>query len=192
MKMTKTLALIGALASGISATAIPITGSIDMSGSVLLDNAFLGSADAALAFGPSTVGGIPTGAYAGTFGDSVAWTPFGWDPSTAPVLPLWSFFDGGTGWTYSFSLTSVSVAFQSNSFLNLLGSGVLDITGGDPFDPTPGDWSFTISNPGGGKHANFAFTFANSQTAAEVPDGGATAMLLGVGLVAIGALRRKA
>jgi hypothetical protein len=161
-----------------------------MSGSVLLDSASLGSANAALAFGPTLVGGIPTGSYAGTFGTPVSWTGFDWDTPVLPGGPLWTFTSGL--WTYNFVLSSVSVASQNNSFLNLLGSGTLDIVGlGDPYDPTPGYWSFTISNPGGGDHANFAFTFANAQTAA-VPDGGATAMLLGVGLVAFGALRRKA
>jgi VPDSG-CTERM motif len=89
--------------------------------------------------------------------------------------------------TYSFDLANVSVFSQSNSFLNLMGSGTLHVTG---FDDTPGLWSFTISNPGGGAHANFMFTFANSQTGSGVPDGSATVALLGIAFVGLEGLRR--
>ena len=161
-----------------------------MSGTVTLDDVFLGSADAALAFNGVTVGGTPTGAYTGTAGTAVTWSAFGWNPATTPVTPLWTFTTGGR--TYSFDLTTVSIAGQNNFFLNLLGTGTLRITGGGPsYDPTPGTWSFTISNPDGADHQNFQFTFANSQTASGVPEGGTTAMLLGAALCGIGLIRRK-
>jgi len=191
MKTIKTLFLAVSVAGALTRPthAIPITGSVDMGGTATLNNTQLGSATAATSFTSVTVGGVPTGAYTGTFHDSVSWSGFSW-PSSATVAPLWTFVDAGTGWTYSFTLKNVSVKSQDNTFLNLLGSGLLDITGtGSPYDETSGAWSFTISNPDGGAHANFAFTFANSQTA--VPDGGATAMLLGVGLLGLGAIRRK-
>lgn len=172
------------------AEAATITGSIDMSGTAILDNTSLGSATKVNSITGATVGGIPTGSFTGTGGDSVNWNGFGWNPSTTPVTPLWSFTDAGTGSTYSFTLNSISVESQSNTFLNLLGNGKLSITGGTAAaDDTYGKWSFTISNPTGGKHSNFAFTFANSQTA--VPDGGATAMLLGAGFLGLAGLRRK-
>jgi VPDSG-CTERM motif len=132
-----------------------------------------------------TVGGSPTGTFVGTVGSSVTWHGFSW-PSNVLVAPLWTFTSGAN--TYSFDLANVSVFSQSNSFLNLMGSGTLHVTG---FDDTPGSWSFTISNPGGGAHANFDFTFANSQTGAGVPDGGVTVALLGLALVGVEVLRRK-
>jgi hypothetical protein len=184
--MKKTL-LTGILALGmaIAAHAIPITGSIDMSGTATLNSTFLGSATAATAFSAVTVGGAPTGSFAGTFGASVTWSGFSW-PSNVLVAPLWTFVFGAN--TYSFDLANVSVFSQSNSFLNLMGSGTLHVTG---FDDTPGLWSFTISNSGGGEHSNFEFTFANSQTAAGVPDGGMTVALLGIAFVGLEGLRRK-
>jgi hypothetical protein len=183
--MKKTF-LSGILAVGmvIAAQAIPITGTIDMSGTATLNNTFLGSATAATAFTGATVGGAPTGTFAGTFGSSVTWSGFSW-PSNVLVAPLWTFVFGAN--TYSFDLANVSVFSQSNSFLNLMGSGTLHVTG---FDDTPGLWSFTISNPGGGAHANFMFTFANSQTGSGVPDGGATVALLGIAFVGLEGLRR--
>jgi hypothetical protein len=171
------------------AQAIGITGSIDMSGTATLDSTSLGSATAATGFSAVTVGGVPTGSFVGTLGDSVTWNPFGWNPPTTPVTPLWTFTDAGTGWTYTFDLGSVSVMSQSNTFLNLLGTGSLSITGaGSPYTTTAGVWSFTISNPTGLPHANFAFTFANSQT--SVPDGGSAVALLGIALAGIEGARR--
>jgi hypothetical protein len=184
--MKKTL-LTGILALGmvIAAQAIPITGAIDMSGTATLNSMFLGNATAASAFTGVTVGGAPTGTFAGTFGASVTWSAFSW-PSNVLVAPLWTFVFGAN--TYSFDLAHVSVFSQSNEFLNLTGSGTFHVTG---FDDTPGFWSFTISNPGGGPHPNFEFTFANSQTATGVPDGGMTVALLGIAFVVLEGLRRK-
>ncbi|HEY9509145.1 MAG TPA: VPDSG-CTERM sorting domain-containing protein [Verrucomicrobiae bacterium] len=173
-----------------SVQATQITGSVDMSGTAILNNTLLGSATAANSFTGVSVGGIPTGSYVGTAGNSVTWNAFSW-PSAVSVSPLWSFTDAGTGYTYSFTLSSVHAAGQDNTFLNLLGTGTLSITGvGSPYEDTTGSWSFTISNPTGTSHQNFAFTFANSQTAA-VPDGGTTVMLLGAGLSCLGLIRRK-
>jgi hypothetical protein len=169
--------------------AIPITGSVDMSGTVALDSSFLGLATQANSFLGVTVGGLPTGSFTGTFGDSVSWNAFGWNPG-APVPSLWSFSDAGTGYTYTFNLAGVTIKAQDNYFLNLLGAGTLTITGnGSPYDPTAGVWSFTISNPLGGAHSNYTFSFANSQT--TVPDGGSAVALLGIALAGLEALRRR-
>jgi hypothetical protein len=174
-----------------NAGAIPITGTVDMSGTAFLNNAALGSATATTGYSAVTVGGSPTGSFAGTFGDSVTWRIFGWNPSTTPVTPLWTYHDVGTGFNYAFNLTSVTVKGQDNFFLNLLGTGTLFVTGpGSPYDAagTSGVWSFTISNPTGGPHATFDFTFANSQTA--VPDSGSAVALLGIALAGIEGVRR--
>jgi hypothetical protein len=171
-----------------SAHAIPITGEIDMSGTAFLDNVFLGLATKTTGYGAISVGGIPTGSFTGTAGDSVTWTAFGWAPFFS-TSHLWTFTDAGTGYTYSFDLAGNTVMHQDNEFLNLLGAGTLFITGpGSPYSPTTGVWSFTISNPDGGPHSNFAFTFANSQTA--VPDGGSAVALLGIALAGIEGARR--
>jgi len=172
-----------------TAQATPITGEIDMSGTVTLNSINLGSASAATSLTAVTVGGTPTGSYAGTFGDSVAWHAFSWPGGSAS--PLWSFTDIATSDTYSFALTTDSIVTQTSTFLNLLGTGILTITGPGSYTPTAGSWSFTISNPSGGPHADFNFTFANSQVGAAVPDGGATAMLLGGAMSALALVRRK-
>ena len=194
MKNNKWLTIAGIVASlGLASAvqAVPITGSVDMSGTATLNNISLGSATAATSLSAVTVGGTPTGSFTGTAGDSVSWSGFAFSGGSAS--PLWTYTDAGTGYTYKFNLTSDSIVTQNNSFLNLMGSGTLFITGsGSPYDVggTAGSWSFTISNAGGGAHQNFLFTFANSQTA-TAPDGGSTVMLLGAALSAFGLLRKK-
>ncbi len=182
------LAGAAALMAFSTAQAVPISGEIDMSGTATLNSVNLGSASAATSLSGVTVGGTPTGSYVGTFGDAVSWVGFTWPGGSAS--PLWTFTDTTTTDTYSFALASDSVASQSSTFLNLLGTGTLSISGPGSFTPTSGTWSFTISNPSGGAHANFNFTFANSQVAVT-PDGGATVMLLGGALSALALLRRK-
>ena len=192
MKTLKALSLAIAVAGALTipVQATMINGVIDMSGSATLDSTLLGSATKATAFSAVTVGGTSNGSFTGTGGDAVTWSAFGWNPSTTPVAPLWTFTDAGTGWTYSFELDNINVVSQDNFFLNLRGNGILSITGaGSPYTDTTGTWSFTISESSGGPHTDFKFTFANSQTA--IPDGGATIALLGVGLLGLGALRRK-
>ena len=181
------LALVGVAAS--SAQAAQITGSIDMSGTVTLNNMLLGSATATTGFNNVMVGGMPTGTYAVIPNMTPAtWTNFGWNPSTTPVNNLWSVTSGAN--TYTFDLATVTVVTQTNAFLNLLGTGTLEATG---FDNTPGMWSFTVSNPTGGAAPNANFTFANSNVAVPsgIPDGGSTVVLLGGTLIGIAALRRR-
>ncbi len=186
----KWLVLAGAMSLSAFTTvqAIPITGEVDMSGTVTLNSQNLASATAATALTGVTVGGTPTGSYVGTFGDLVTWSTFSWPGGSAS--PLWTFTDAITTDTYTFTLASDSVASQSSTFLNLLGTGTLSISGPGSYTPETGSWSFTISNPSGGAHANYNFTFANSQVAVT-PDGGATVMLLGGALSALALLRRK-
>jgi len=185
MKTLKLLTITAVIGVAMSVQAAKITGSIDMSGTAFLNSIYLGSAGKATAFTGVTVGGIPTGTFAGTDGSSVTWNSFGWGfYDNTPVKPLWTFTSGEN--TYAFELDKVSVAEQNDKFLNLLGNGMLYATG---YDATPGAWSFTISNPLGGEHQNFAFTFANSQT--SVPDGGVTAMLIGGALAGLAFIRRK-
>ncbi len=89
---------------------------------------------------------------------------------------------------FSFDLTSSNLDFQSGSFINISGSGVIT---GNGFDPTPGTWFFTAQLPeAGGRFSYSAGTTAVPRTA-TVPDGGATLGLLGIALGGIELLRRR-
>jgi hypothetical protein len=99
--------------------------------------------------------------------------PWTFNPATA-VNAFWTV--GG----FTFDLTSSSITSQSATSLDVFGYGTVS---GNGFDSTPGTWSFTTQDP------NNTFTFSsNTRT---IPDGGATAMLLGVALSALGLIRRK-
>lgn len=182
------LAVAGLLTVTVQAT--PITGSVSISGSAVFDTTNLATATKVTSFNSALVTS-DTGAYAGTFGDSVTYKPFGFNPSTAPITSLWSFTDATTHYTYSLDLSSLSIAKQTSSDLILAGTGNLNITGaGSPYTQTAGSWRFTVNDSSGGHTGNYTFGFSSSDS--SIPDSGATGLLLGLGLVAVGfAAKRK-
>jgi hypothetical protein len=101
-------------------------------------------------------------------------TPWVFNPST-PTPSLWH-----VGiWT--FDLTSATIVTQLPNFLNVEATGVIHGTG---FDDTPGTFQFTVTGAG------ISLGFAALTTAVPTPDGGATVMLLGAALGALGLARR--
>jgi hypothetical protein len=98
--------------------------------------------------------------------------PWIFNPST-PTPGLWSV--GG----FTFDLLTTTVVSQSNTFLNVLGTGIIS---GNGLDPTPGTWSFTDSNSNGNDKTLFSF----AANAAGIPEPSVTVLLLGT--AAIGAL----
>ena len=94
---------------------------------------------------------------------------------------LWKIDVLGTGFTFTVDGV-VQDQTQANS-LHFSGTGTLsDGVGG--FDDTPGEFQLHFGANGS--------SFAWDSTGASVPDGGMTAALLGVGILGLGALRRKA
>jgi hypothetical protein len=186
MKTLKTIAVFVALSAAVSPVmATAINGAVSLSGTYTVDGTNFKpfnpitnptGATAFTSFSSVEVESA-TGDYSGTVGQAVTHNAFVFDPFLTAITPLWTFTMGGT--TYSFNLNSLTIDYRAANSIVLSGLGEANITG---FDTTPGDWTFT-ANSGGG-----TFSFSSTNT---VPDGGATAMLMGVGLLGLGAIRRK-
>jgi hypothetical protein len=179
-------ALLLAFAVSSVAHANPINGSISFSnnsglttdsGNLLTATKITGITGVTVSTGSTA----PTGTYAGTDGDAVTFiTPIDFSGSAITPFSLWTFTAGGT--TYSFTATSVGVVTQLATFLNIGGSGIAYVTG---YTPTAGVWSLTSTSTN-----SVALTFSASTT---VPDGGTTALLVGLSLLglSVAARRRK-
>jgi hypothetical protein len=191
MKMLKTLTLIGALAAGSSAMADTINGTIQFRGDgsatvVAGVTTFTPSNPWDTIYTSGDYSGVPLGTDATK--SPIAYTGTGLGATlVAPVTPEWTFTLGGPGGTvYSFNLTTLTSALTSAGSVSMSGVGVAHIDG---FEDTVATWS--LQGTGNG----FSFEAAAQSTSAfgeRVPDGGTTAALLGVGILGLGALRRKA
>ena len=159
------------------ASATLMTGNISFSAQLEYDTGDLNTGNAVTRWGTTKVqaadgsfGGIAQGT-AATFGG-----PWNFDPST-PLAGLWSV--GG----FTFDLLTSSIVNQGGGLLTISGTGIITSTN-QGFQPTAATWSFSQSM---GKNGKFIFSSDNG----AVPDGGSALALLGIGLVAIEALRRR-
>lgn len=176
---------VAALVGGTALHAVPIVGQVEMQGVITLNNSVLGSATGTIVdpVNPEafTVGQTATGSYAGIGFNAVEWKAFSWSPvSVLPIESLWSFTSGGR--TYSFDLATLNVNTHTSTFLDISGAGWLKISDGQSgpsYDDTYGVWSFQVTNSNGTSPSS-AFIFQSSNS---TPDGGTTALLVGVGLV---------
>lgn len=163
-----------------SAQAALIHGGISLSGAYTVDTGNLNTATTFTTFGPNFVssrGGdfVTAGVAVLT---SVTMTPFAFNPFGGSVTPLWSTDAGPAA---SFDLTAITNVEQiGDNTLDLVGKGTMYLVG---YDATPGSWVFT-ANQGGG-------SFSWSSSNATVPEGGTTAALLGLGLIAVGVAARR-
>lgn len=122
-------------------------------------------------------GNMPTvqsasGIFAGLVGQTAIFA-FSWTfGSGVPVL--WQV--GG----YTFNLIASTITYQANGFLFVSGTGTIT---GNGLHSTA-NWLFSVQD--GASGGVFSFSSSNS-----IPDGGATAALLGLALAGIEGIRRK-
>ena len=164
------------------AQAVPITGSINFSGGVQLNNTSAGNSTAVIGWA-NVNGGQPIVSSASGSFNSV---PVG---TTATFTAPWNFNFVGSQllWQvggFTFTLNQSSILFQGPGFVTVQGFGVLS---GNGFDPTAGIWRFYTQDPAVGTPPTFAF----STDREALPEGGATAVLLGLSLAGLAGLRRK-
>ena len=202
--MKNTLKLAGAvlaLALTSSAFAVPVTGTIQITGDVTFNTSSLLTATSATFPGsPDAVVTSGTGSYSapGVAGSEVVFSSFTFvAPGAQVVAPLWSFLNTTNGLTYTFNLSSITFITRTTpvpgtDILNIGGLGTVNITGpGSTFDETFANWSFNVTDTSGGTNSTFIFAFNDSNTASgRVPDGGVTAALLGLSLMGLAFGRR--
>jgi hypothetical protein len=158
------------------AQAVPVTGAITFAGGVTLDTPSANTATEVTGWVNPTVQSV-SGSFAVfvTSGDPVTFTPTWFFNS--PAIPAFWTVDG-----FTFDLIASSIDSQGGGFVNVSGTGFVSGWG---LGPTQGTWSFTAQDPASG--GVFSFSGASQAT----PDGGATVVLLGLGLVGIEGIRRK-
>jgi hypothetical protein len=184
---------IGLLGSGVlceQAQAIPITGSVEFSGSATPTGASPGLPITVHFSNPwHTLAGI--GVYAGIpFGTPATFNDFSFTGDGAlaslvgTVAPLWTFSLGGE--TFSFDLLALTNGHTEAGSMSFSGTGIAHGSGVTAFDDTPA----TIALQGSGQNFNFSIS-TSTTTSIGVPDSGATVGLLGIALVGIAILRRQ-
>jgi VPDSG-CTERM motif len=167
---------------GFSATvqAVPIAGSIGVSGTYTLNGANLASSTS-LAI-TSTSLGSALGSFSGGALTFFA-TPIGVNGAVGNLVnaTLWTLKAGST--IYTFTVTSEAQGATSPSSLALSGSGTVtdNVSGADT---SFGAWQLNFGAIGG------SFTWQNT-SGTNVPDGGTTVLLLGAAFSGLGLLRRK-
>jgi hypothetical protein len=168
-----------------TARAVPITGGISLAGGYTVNTGNLNTATAFTSFTEEIVtsrsGSFVTAGVA--IGAAAVVNPFSFIPFVAPVPNLWS-IPSVPGTT--FSLNQLTLVEQlGDDTLELRGLGILTLPG---FDPTAGSWLFTANQAG----VPLTFSWSSSNAAiAQVPEGGTTAALLGLSLLAIGVAARR-
>lgn len=173
-----------ALALGAKALATPINGGISFKGTATL-NALLPAATSATAFNNFKVD-LTTGDFSGIATDTVVGTSVGAPDWVFGVNSGGSFTDLWNVGGFQYNLTSSTVDLRTSSVLVVTGTGM--VTSSNPsLDPTIGTWYFTANAPAAGSPGAYQFSFSSGT---EVPDGGTTAMLLGLGLTGLAMLAR--
>ena len=193
--MKKKLLIIAAVTAAVCglggiAQAVPISGNITFAGGVELNSSSAGTATGVIAWTGANGLGFPEvissdGSFSTvTPGSAVTFTA-PWFFNSGAVIDLWSV--GG----FTFDLTSSHIVFQGGSPAIVGVDGTGTVSGfGSSSEMT---WSFSTSDPGAsGANGTLIFSFqAASGTVAAVPDGGTTAMLLGVAVLGLGLVKKQ-
>lgn len=159
-------------------SAAQIVGNLTIGGGAIFNTADLGTATAVSSFSNTKVESSDGDFAAISVNTLVTITAYTFNPS-GPVANLFSV--GG----FTFDLSSSSIAYQNSIALVVEGEGTFT---GNGFDATPGVFNFSSQKPSSAGIFSFS---ASAGNASNVPDGGATVLMLGGALGLLGVARRK-
>jgi len=177
-KVAATVSVVVCMTGIVQAT--PITGNIGFSGAVELNNTSANTATAATAWF-NTVAASPSGSFVGIVnnGDVVSMTgATPWNFTSGALANFWS-VDG-----FTFNLISSSIYSQVGGFLNVILVGTVS---GNGFTTTAFNGTFQVADPA----SSGPQTFTERLSFNSVPDGGTTVLMLGLGLLSLGLIRKK-
>ena len=191
-KMTKLASVVAVtVALAQSLQAVPVTGSIGFSGvGVTFNTGTAATATAVTSFIAPAVSGI-SGSFAAPSpfavanGTPVVFNPATWNFASGPVASFWQ-VGGFTFNLLSSSLTAHGGTPGVDAFVVVNGTGTVT---GNGYTPTQMSWSFTSQDPASGSNPT-SWSFSASANS-QVPDGGATVILLGIALSGVALLRKK-
>ena len=179
--------LVVILAAALTAHAVPISGNISFAGGVTFNNTSAISATAVTSWASPAVslvsGTFATSSPGAALADPAQFTTSSWNLNTfTHVLNFWS-VDG-----FSFELLSSSVFQQTSS--SIIATGTV-IVSGNGYTPTSMLWMFTAPEIMVGYAPTATFrVYSNNNGPVSVPDGGATAALLGIALAGLRWMRK--
>ena len=176
-----------------SARAVPISGNISFTGDVNFNSSSVVNATTVTSWITPTVSSVSgtfaaPSPYAVALNTATLFTTSTWNLNTfTPINNFWSVDN------FTFELLSSSIFQQSGS----PGSGSIVVDGtcivsGNGYTPTSMFWTFTSADVMTGYKPVGTFTvYSRSSPQVSVPDGGATATLLGVALAGMALVKRK-
>lgn len=178
--------------------AVPIAGNIGFSGAVTLNTGTAATASQVTTWIAPTMVNLSSGSFAGLNGAIALFAPAVWNfggpfPGSGVGMPINNFWSVGG---FSFNLLSSYVLAQGgtpgvNGFVVVNGSGLVSGPVNSGYDPTVLSWNFTCQDPSiPGAAAAWTFS-ASANSTNNVPDGGATVMLLGIALSGVALLKKK-
>jgi len=198
----KWLIMVAAMAAVVGmggvAQAVPISGDITFVGGVELNTSSAATATEVLAWTGFGGNGSPyvesaDGSFAGITPGSSATFSSPWFFDSGAVADLWSV--GG----FTFDLTSSHITYQATTVEGGVPIGAVTVEGigavsGNGLSPEAMTWSFTLNDPGAAGTGGLIFSFQvadGTSSSSSVPDGGTTAMMLGLGMLGLGLIKKQ-
>jgi len=170
------------------AFAVPIVGSFAFSGGPTLNNADISLATGFIDITGESVTGLQSGSYTPLptgLTAHVDLQAFNWNPATYSSYLMQIIFPF-PGLTYKFVISGPIDANYDSALhtWNIGGTGLASITG---FDDTTGNWTLSVVQLGN----SVSLAGVLDVNTSSLPDGGTTALLLGLGLVGMSLAVRR-